>query len=52
MHCALVLRLRFQFFYNLRCFSNKAKPPSKIQRFGMTLKVAGSVRVASSTFTY
>ena len=51
MHCTLVLRLRLQFFHNLRRFCNQAKLRLTSHCFGMTLNVCRPVRSVSCTLS-
>lgn len=48
-NCKLVLRQRSQLFRSRRFFSRQAKLRSTTQRFGMTLKVCSSLRLAIRT---
>ena len=51
MNCKLVLSSRSQFFHSRLFFSNHAKLRSTTQRWGMTLKVCSSLRLAICTVT-
>ncbi len=49
MNCKLVLSLRSQFFHRRRFFSSQAKLRSTIHRWGITLNVCSSLRLAICT---
>ena len=49
MNCSAVAKVRSQFFQSLRCFSSHAKRLSTTHRFGITLKVYISLRLATDT---
>lgn len=52
MSCKLILSQRSQFFHSHRLFSSHAKLRSTTQRFGMTLKVCNSLRLAICTAAF